>query len=339
MADPGPRPRTAGGDGRQASRPVEPFAGQQADAVVLLDGDQPIAVELDLVEPRPLLRRRLDQGGELRTQLLRQRRAHGGRDRGTFGRLRVRRGRPGFPLRLRLRRRAGLLQRHFLLQRHRLLQHSGVDAARFPLVVLLDQQPVLRPVLRPRLEPDQHELAVQPGAVQDELQLPLVERRRGFGALRFPRPAIPGLDGAGAVVAFGDDAGKIGVVQRVVLGAHGEALVGGVERRPPRHGPAPQDAAVLKPEIPVQPGRVVLLDHEDRLAVASLPVARGGFGRRRKIAAGPIGSDRRIPGGRRGARHAGSTRPCLIGSPGRFAGPVRQAGTVSGGFAATGRPR
>src|SRR5262249_10213323 len=50
------------------------------------------------------------------------------------------------------------------------------------------------------------------------------------------------------------------ILDRVVLGADGQALVLGIQARAARHGPALQDAVDLEAEVVVQARRVMLLD-------------------------------------------------------------------------------
>ena len=83
-----------------------------------------------------------------------------------------------------------------------------------------------------------------------------------------PGAAVPHHHGAAAIFALGDGALEGGVGEGMVLGAHGEALVVRVEARPVRHRPALEHPVQLQPQVPVKPGRVVLLDHE---AVAMAP--------------------------------------------------------------------
>ena len=143
------------------------------------------------------------------------------------------------------------------------LQHRGIGAGLLRRVVLLDEQPVLRPLAATRLHPHQHEAAREAVALQPELQLPCGEIGSRV-AQWLPGAGVPDLHRAGAVVAFGDGAVKVGVVDRVVLDPHRQALVGRIERGPFRHRPTPQHAVMLQPEIPVQPARVVLLHDEPR---------------------------------------------------------------------------
>ena len=75
-----------------------------------------------------------------------------------------------------------------------------------------------------------------------------------------------------------DGALEVAVVERMVLGPHRQALVVGIEARPLGHRPALEHAVQLEPEVPVQPGRVVLLDDEAvALARPFLPVGSAVF--------------------------------------------------------------
>src|SRR5690348_17329841 len=77
-----------------------------------------------------------------------------------------------------------------------------------------------------------------------------------------PPPLIPQHDGAAAIFPFGDGPFEPAVVERMVLGAHRQPVLAGVEARSLGYGPALEDAVELEPEIPVQPRGLVLLDDE-----------------------------------------------------------------------------
>jgi hypothetical protein len=62
-------------------------------------------------------------------------------------------------------------------------------------------------------------------ALELEEELPLLQARLPV-LDRHPFAAVPDDDPAGAVVAFGDHALEVAVVERVILDAHGEPLVG-----------------------------------------------------------------------------------------------------------------
>src|SRR5690606_8804712 len=128
------------------------------------------------------------------------------------------------------------------------------------------------------------ELALEPLAVELDVQLALPDRLGGWGlAVLVPRPGagVPDDDVAAAVLPGRDDALEVEVLHRVVLDVDREAPGGGVEGGPLGHRPAGQDAVDLEPEVVVEPGRPVPLDDEDRLAVGvgAQPVrVAGGLG-------------------------------------------------------------
>ena len=93
-----------------------------------------------------------------------------------------------------------------------------------------------------------------------------------------PEAAVPQHDRAAAVLALGDRAFEVAVVERVVLDLDRQPLVGGVERRALGHRPGLEHAVVLEAEIVVQAGGGMLLDDEARV-----------FGARRTLAL-PLGS-------------------------------------------------
>ena len=74
--------------------------------------------------------------------------------------------------------------------------------------------------------------------------------------------AVPNDYLAGTVVALGNDALEIAVLDRMVLDHHGKPLVGGIERRPLGHGPRAQHAFHLETEVVMEPGGRVLLHDE-----------------------------------------------------------------------------
>jgi hypothetical protein len=60
-------------------------------------------------------------------------------------------------------------------------------------------------------------------------------RVRGTRALIFPIAAIPYLNGAAAILSFGDRSFEIAIFERMVLDLYREALVMRIERRPFRY--------------------------------------------------------------------------------------------------------
>ena len=108
-------------------------------------------------------------------------------------------------------------------------------------------------------------------------------------AFGHPEAAVPQHDRAAAILALGDRAFEVAVVERMVLHLDRQALVGRIERRALRHRPGLEDAIVLQAEIVVQPGGRMLLDDEARvLGRPNLGLAArlGGF---LEIALGLVG--------------------------------------------------
>jgi hypothetical protein len=114
------------------------------------------------------------------------------------------------------------------------------------------------------LHAHEHPPAMQPLAFQRELQVAACQpvMRIAFGN---PVAPVPQLHRAAAVLALGDGALEIAIVERVVLDLDGQALVVRITRGPARHGPGLEDAVELEAEVVVQAGRVVALDHETPL--------------------------------------------------------------------------
>ena len=65
---------------------------------------------------------------------------------------------------------------------------------------------------------------------------------------------------------------EVEVLERMVLGAHGQAVLGRVGGDTVGNRPRGEHAVVLEAQVPVQAGGVVLLDDEP------VPVLRGGAG-------------------------------------------------------------
>src|SRR5439155_26824334 len=63
---------------------------------------------------------------------------------------------------------------------------------------------------------------------------------------------------------------ELEVGDRVVLGPHGEPVVLGRRRDPARERPRGERPLVLEPKVPMDPPRVMLLDHESGLVLALL---------------------------------------------------------------------
>ncbi len=246
-------------------RPVQPGARVEL-RLPSPDGDlHPIAVELDLVRPARTAGRVVDDLAELdRGEGRRPGRLAGQR----LGRLRFRR-----------RLLACLLRRDPLrlasgdLRQRPAGRHRGVDlgqgvafARNRMLVLFLDQQPV-----RPRLagllrfspvglQPDQRPFPDQPFAVQHHLDLALAERLIEVRLLRLPRPRVPHLHRASAVVAGRNRPLERPIIQRMVLDLDCQPLDRDVARRRLGDRPRLQDPVDLDAEVIVQPRRRVPLD-------------------------------------------------------------------------------
>ena len=82
----------------------------------------------------------------------------------------------------------------------------------------------------------------------------------------------------GAVLALGDLAVEVQVLQRVVLGVHGQAVLAGRVGQEVRHRPRHEHAVALEAQIPVQARGGVLLDDEAALLASSAPSAPIGSG-------------------------------------------------------------
>ena len=143
------------------------------------------------------------------------------------------------------------------------------------LVALFDQQPLLLAVCGgPRSTTGAHQGEGSAQLVAAKRQIKFA-RPDGAGHVvlgvdRGVNPAVPDDHGSSAIVAFGNHAFEVAVFKRMVLDHHGQMLVGRVERGAFGHGPGPQHSFHFQPQIVMQPGGVVLLDHEN---AAVLPAA------------------------------------------------------------------
>ena len=126
--------------------------------------------------------------------------------------------------------------------------------------------------------------------MEDELQIALGEAFAGV-ADRLPRPLVPQHHRAAAVIALGDGALEVAIVERVVLDMDREALLLGIEARPIGHRPRHQHAVALEAEIEMHPRRVVFLDQVAVTGLRSVGNAAAGLGGAGKIAFGAIGCE------------------------------------------------
>ena len=77
---------------------------------------------------------------------------------------------------------------------------------------------------------------------------------------------------------------ELEVLERVVLGAHGQPVLVRVLRDAARQRPGGERALVLEPQVPVEAARVVLLDHEAgrrRSSSRGAPFGSGVFSKSR----------------------------------------------------------
>ena len=136
---------------------------------------------------------------------------------------------------------------------------------------LISSQLVRLPPFAIVLHPHQHPAAVQTFPIQREFQIALGQRLLGRPAFGLPIAAIPELDGSAAILAFGNRAFEIAIIERMVLDLDRQALVMRIERGPSRHRPGLEHAVEFEPKIVMEPRRIVLLDHEAR------PIRRPAF--------------------------------------------------------------
>ena len=113
--------------------------------------------------------------------------------------------------------------------------------------------------------------------------------------LRLEGAAIPDEHRAGAVLALWNLALELEVLERVVLGPHGEAVLVRVLRHAARKRPRRKRAVVLEAQIPVEAASVVLLHHEAGLVrlPARAPLRLRGLLEvaLRLVGAEPVGHD------------------------------------------------
>ena len=132
---------------------------------------------------------------------------------------------------------------------------------------MLDQQPVgflAAAAFAVPFHAHQHPAAVQALAFEDELQVAAPQPLLRI-ADRPPIAAVPELHRAAAILALGDGALEVAIVERMILGLHRQPLDLGIERRPLGHRPRQEDTVELEPEIVVQARGIVPLDDKTQL--------------------------------------------------------------------------
>ncbi len=145
-------------------------------------------------------------------------------------------------------------------------EHRLVRPARGCTAVLPQEQPVLRIAV----ERGRHERPhpVETLAVQTYGQSSVT-----FLLEKLVGSAIPDLDRAGAVLAGGDLAFEVAVLERVILDVHREVSLAAPERDSLRNRPAGECSVAFEPKVVVETPRVVSLDHESRLRARSSRLA------------------------------------------------------------------
>jgi hypothetical protein len=129
-------------------------------------------------------------------------------------------------------------------------------------VLLLQQQPL---VVLGALELHQREAALELSPEQPKIELTALDALL-CGLLEVgDAPDVPGDHRTGAVVTLWDDVFEVDVLERVILGQHGEPTFGGVEARAARTGEAFQRVANLQPHVVVGPAGVMQVHHEAAL--------------------------------------------------------------------------
>src|SRR5262245_18193174 len=131
---------------------------------------------------------------------------------------------------------------------------------------MLDQKPVVATDAFVAPSAHQHPPALELLARQSEFQLALAESLFRINPVFWrPQPPVPYHDGAADILSLRDRAFKVPVVERMILNFNRQPPIARGERRPLRHGPGLEDAIGLQPQIIVEPGGSVLLNHKARI--------------------------------------------------------------------------
>ena len=244
------------GEHAVAVGPVQARSGDQPHLAAIDARDRAIAVELDLVQPLLALGHPGRLRGQLRPELLRQRRFPGTLERRGLDRLALSR-RPGRRLRL-----GKLLDPaaadHALGP---LLQNRGIGSGPGERIALLDQQPVVAALALLGLEAHEGPATAELLAVEAELEAALAVALLRV-AHRDPGAPVPHDHPPGAVLTLRDLGLEVDILERVVFDMHREPPGFGVERGAVGHRPALQRVAELQAQVVVQPPRRVLLHDE-----------------------------------------------------------------------------
>ena len=133
------------------------------------------------------------------------------------------------------------------------------------LVAMLDQQPVgllaAAALCRSHFMRTSTQLPCRRSPSRTNFRSPRFSPSCG-SPIGHPVAAVPELHRAAAILALGNGALEVAVVERMILGLHRQPLDLGIERRPLGHRPRQEDAVELEPEIVVQARGIVPLDDE-----------------------------------------------------------------------------
>jgi len=100
-------------------------------------------------------------------------------------------------------------------------------------------------------------------------QLPAFEKDvvlSRFSQLKDVRALVPDLDSPSPIFSLGNRSLEVEIAQRVVGHLHRQSLDSRLCRRTLWHSPALQDLVKFQSEIPVESSRVMLLNHEAKVA-------------------------------------------------------------------------
>src|SRR6516162_4766566 len=280
--------------------PIETLAGEQAHAAAIQPRLHAIAVEFDFVHPARAARRVLAQRRQRRGHELGQRRAArtrlfvsavvflaGGLCAHAARAVRIPAGDPR-PARALHRRTAPHRSRLDVIARasvgmpdplaalafgdlrdrpptddgeRHFLEHVWILGAARPLIIRLDEQPIVLRLMGPAAHAHQVPFAMQFVAIEREVEMTFLEAPvRVF--LGMPAAAVPNHDGTTAVFALRNCSFEFVVFDRMVLHLHRKPLLAGNETRAARDRPALHDTVELEPQIVMQPARRVFLDEE-----------------------------------------------------------------------------
>ena len=99
---------------------------------------------------------------------------------------------------------------------------------------------------------------------------------------------VPNRHAAASVLSLGDVPLEGRVLEGMVLGVHGEAVLVGRLGEALGDGPRDQHAITLEPQVPVQAARMVLLDHEPLVPLPRRALAAHGLGSLPCVPLGPV---------------------------------------------------